>query len=203
MNSLSSYIESGILEAYVLGITTVEEASMVEKMALAHPEIKKELEQIEISLEQYAADHAVEPHATMKPLLFASIDYSERLKNGEAPGFPPLLNENSDASVYAEWLNRPDMVLPADSDNVFLKIIGATPEATTAIVWLREFAPDEVHHDEHECFLIIEGSCDIRIGDKVHQLVPGDFLNIPLHIEHEVKVTSSIPCKIILQRSAA
>ncbi len=203
MDNISSYIDSGILEAYVLGIATGEEASMVEKLALAHPEIKEELEQIAISLEQYAADHAVEPHATMKPLLLASIDYSERLKNGEPETVPPLLNENITISDYDQWLNRPDMVMPENSDNVFLKIIGSTPEATTAIVWLKEFAPDEVHHNEHECFLIIEGSCDIRIGDKVHQLVPGDYLNIPLHIDHEVKVTSSVPCKIILQRKAA
>ena len=203
MDNTSFYIDSGILESYVLGVATGEEVSMVEKMALDHPEIKEELEQIEIALEQYATAHAVEPHATMKPLLMATIDYTTRIQNGEAPEFPPLLNENSTISEYAEWINRPDMILPPDSDNVFLKIIGYTPEATTAIVWLRQFAPDEIHHDEHESFLILEGSCDILIGDKVHHLVPGDYLTIPLHSDHEVKVTSSIPCKIILERKAA
>lgn len=203
MDNISSYIDSGILEAYVLGIATVEEASIVEKMLLTHPQIKNELEQIESSLEQYASKHAVEPHATMKPLLFATIDYTERLKKGEAPSFPPLLNKNSKIADYAEWINRPDMVLPAESDEIFLKIIGYTPQATTAIVWIKEMAPDEVHHDEFESFLILEGTCDIIIGDKIHKLVPGDYLSIPLHTDHEVRVTSSAPCKVILERKAA
>ncbi|CAN5809899.1 hypothetical protein BH11BAC7_BH11BAC7_31350 [soil metagenome] len=203
MDKFSSYINSGILEAYVLGIGTPEENAVVEKLAIAHPEIKEELEQIEISLEQYASTHAVTPHATMKPLLFASIDYTERLQKGEAPSFPPLLNKNSKNSDYAAWTERPDMVVPADVENIFLKIIGHTPQATTAIVWIKEMAPDEIHHDEHESFLILEGTCDIKIGDKIHQLVPGDYLSIPLHTDHEVKVTSAVPCKVILERKAA
>jgi mannose-6-phosphate isomerase-like protein (cupin superfamily) len=54
-----------------------------------------------------------------------------------------------------------------------------------------------------EHFLIVEGTCDITIGDKVHHLVPGDYLSIPLYIDHDVKVTSITPCKVILQRVAA
>lgn len=203
MDNVSSYIDSGILEAYVLGIATMEEITIVEKMLLAHPAIKNEIAQIEVSLEKYASKHAVEPHATIKPLLFATIDYTERLKKGEAPSFPPLLNENSKISDYSAWINRTDMVLPAGSDEIFLKIIGYTPQATTAIVWIKQVAPDEIHHNEHESFLILEGTCDIIIGDKIHQLVPGDHFSIPLHVDHEVRVTSSVPCKVILERRAA
>jgi mannose-6-phosphate isomerase-like protein (cupin superfamily) len=203
VSTISSYIDSGILEAYVLGFATAEECAEVEKLAAAHPEIKNELAQIENSLEQYASDHAVQPHATIKPLLLATIDYTERLKNGETPGAPPLLHADSKISDYAQWLNRPDMAPSAFDDDIFLKIIGYTPQATTAIVWIKTIAPDEVHHDEHESFLILEGTCDITIGDKVHQLVPGDYLSIPLHADHFVKVTSDIPCKVILERRAA
>jgi mannose-6-phosphate isomerase-like protein (cupin superfamily) len=203
MDNISSYINSGILEMYVLGLATPEESRMVEELRAAHPEINEELQQITASVETYATAHAVTPHATMKPLLFATIDYTERLKKGEAPAFPPLLNENSRIADYAEWLNRPDMTLPADNENIYLKIIGYTPQATTAIVWINSMAPDEVHHDEHESFLIVEGTCDITIGDKVHHLVPGNVLTIPLHADHYVKVTSAIPCKVILERKAA
>jgi mannose-6-phosphate isomerase-like protein (cupin superfamily) len=64
-------------------------------------------------------------------------------------------------------------------------------------------APQELHHDEHEKFLIVEGSCTISVEDKSYDLVAGDFLQIPLHKKHHVTVTSSIPCKVILQRAAA
>ncbi|MBK8606437.1 MAG: hypothetical protein IPN82_06270 [Chitinophagaceae bacterium] len=36
-------------------------------------------------------------------------------------------------------------------------------------------APQEVHDDEHERFLILEGTCDIVVGNNIHQLVPGDY----------------------------
>jgi uncharacterized cupin superfamily protein len=203
MDNISSYINSGILEAYVLGVATPAESVEVEKMAAAYPAVKEELSQIAISLEQYASAHAVQPHATMKPLLFATIDYAERLQKGEPVTTPPLLHANSKIGDYAQWLNRPDMTLPTDSEDIFLKILGHTPQATTAIVWIKQLAPDEVHHDEHESFLIVEGTCDITIGGKVHHLVPGDYLTIPLHTDHHVKVTSAVPCKVILERKAA
>ncbi len=203
MNKVAAYIESGILELYVLGLANSNEIREVEQMLVAHAEIRKEVEEISKALEQYATRHAVAPHPAIKPLLIASIDYSERLKNGEPATFPPLLNSNSKVEDYKEWLDRNDMILPADFENLFAKIIGYTTQATTAIVWINEMAPHEVHHDEFERFLIVEGTCDIVIGEQTHQLVAGDYLEIPLHLGHRVKVTSSIPCKVILQRVAA
>ena len=148
--------------------------------------------------------HAITPDVTIKPFLIATIDYTERLQNGEAPTFPPLLHEGSSLSDYSEWLNRADLALPNGLNEEFhAKIIGYTPEATTAIIWLKHGAPIEVHENELERFMIVEGTCDIIIGEEVHQLAAGDFLAIPLHQPHSVKVTSAIPCKLILQRVAA
>ncbi|MEO5942329.1 MAG: cupin domain-containing protein, partial [Ferruginibacter sp.] len=104
--------------------------------------------------------------------------------------------------TYAPWLNRSDMTAP-DNEAIFAKIIGYTPEATTAIVWIKEYAPHEVHDHEYEKFLVVEGTCDIIVEGKVHSLIPGDYFAIPLHKKHVVKVTSIIPCKVILQRIAA
>lgn len=203
MNTIETYIGSGVLELYVLGAASAEEAREVERMAAAHPQVREEIEAIRLAMESYADAHAVEPHPTIQPLLLATIDYMERLKKGEAPTAPPILHENSKPSDYKAWLDRPDMVAPAGFDEIFAKIIGANPQATTAIVWLRSGAPLEVHDDEHEKFLIIEGSCDIVIDGKAHQMKPGDYMSIPLHSDHYVKVTSPGPCKVVLQRVAA
>jgi len=94
-------------------------------------------------------------------------------------------------------------MVSSGTEDVFARIIGYTEKAITAIVWLKEMAPQEVHDDEHERFLILEGTCDIVVGNNIHQLVPGDYFAIPLHSNHHIKVTSSIPCKVILQRVAA
>jgi mannose-6-phosphate isomerase-like protein (cupin superfamily) len=74
---------------------------------------------------------------------------------------------------------------------------------TTAVVWLEHGAPPETHTNELEKFLIVEGTCNIIVDGRDHHLKPGDLFNIPLHLSHTVLVTSSITCKIILQRVAA
>lgn len=203
MNSIKEYIESGILELYVLGNITLLESTTVEVMASNHPEIAHEIDLIASSLNCYAYIAAKEPDPIIKPFLMATIDYSERLKNGEEMSFPPSLTPQSKISDFTEWLSRDDMVLHQKLTDLSAKIIGFTPEMITAIVWIKEMAPQEVHANQIEKFLIIEGTCDIVIEEEIHHLKAGDMLSIPLYKNHFVKVTSSIPCKVILQRAAA
>jgi mannose-6-phosphate isomerase-like protein (cupin superfamily) len=203
MKNIRDYIESGIIETYVLGMASDGEAHEVEELSAAHPEIKEAIDTFSVLMEEQAMANAIEPDPIIKPLVLATIDFIDRMEKGEEPSFPPNLHEGSKKEDYEEWLNRADMVLPNDIEDVYAKIIGHTPEAITAIVWIKEIAPQEVHDNEYEKFLIIEGTCDITIGEEVHSLVPGDYLAIPLHVNHFVKVTSQIPCKAILQRVAA
>ena len=133
----------------------------------------------------------------------ATMDYTKRLEAGEKPTTPPILHGSSKVTDYERWLNREDMVAPADYDNIFVKIIGYDAKAISAIVWMKKGSPYETHKTEYEKFLIVEGSCDIVTDAKVFSLVAGDYLSIPLHVRHEVKITSKIPCKIVLQRVAA
>jgi len=203
MSTVEDYIESGILEQYALGQTSAEESAEVERQAAVHPAIQTALDEITSSLEAYAMANAVEPPVTIKPFLLAVIDYIARLQQGEQPAQPPQLQKGVSPSDFSEWTSRPDMVAPEKLDGLYAKIIAHSPAETTAIVWIEAMAPEELHHDEHEKFLILEGTCDIQIGESVHSLKAGDFLSIPLHVAHEVRVTSSTPCKVILQRTAA
>jgi mannose-6-phosphate isomerase-like protein (cupin superfamily) len=203
MNAIADYIESGVLELYVLGHTTAEESLEVERMAAAHGEVRRELDSIQEAMEAYALAHAVPPGALVKPVLLATIDYFERLSQGEEEAVPPLLTANSHQEAYASWLKREDMVAPEEFEGVYVKLIGVTAQATTAIVWIREMADEEVHHKEYEHFLIVEGTCQIVAGDEVHPLGPGDYFAVPLHTLHRVVVTSPYPCKALLQRVAA
>lgn len=203
MNDVKTFIASGILEMYVLGYTSPDETSEVERMAAIHDAVQNEIDAISDSLENYAWAHAIEPDPTIKTFLMATLDYMERMKNGEPPSFPPILHAGSKIADYAEWLNRDDMQLDVPLEDAHARIIGFTPQATTAIIWLKYGAPPEMHTNELEQFLIVEGTCEINIENDVHAMKPGDVLIIPLHKSHHVKVTSDYPCKIILQRVAA
>lgn len=202
MMTSKKFIDSGIIEQYVLGIASPAECEEVEKMAAVDPAVRREISKVSQTLEEYATIHAIEPNPIIKPFLMAIVDYSERIENGEALSVPPLLHLHSTPEDYATWLNRQDMST-SGADDVSAKIISFTTEVVTAIVWIKKYAPQEVHANEYERFLIIEGTCDIIVEDEVNHLVAGDYFEIPLHKNHEIKVTSFTPCKVILQRVAA
>lgn len=203
MNKVNDYINSGILEYYVLGLTSPLETIEVTEMAKLHPEINQEINEISESLLQFSSIAAPKPNPTLRTSILGTIDYMERLKSGETESFPPLLNSESKISDYQQWISKPEMTLPDDFQDSFAKIIGANEIATTMIVWLTTEAPHEVHHNQYERFLIIEGSCELTFENDTHYLKSGDYLEIPLHVVHNLIVTSSIPCKVILQRVAA
>lgn len=78
---LQSFIQSGLLEAYVLGQCTPEERAQVERMATLHPEVRAEIAAIEKALEGYAGTHAVRPPDGMKEKILERIE----LETSDAP----------------------------------------------------------------------------------------------------------------------
>jgi len=73
VEELKAYIESGILELYVLGDVTPQEKAEVEAMAAKHPSIKAELEEIGKSLELYAEANEVEPADALRDRVLNSL----------------------------------------------------------------------------------------------------------------------------------
>lgn len=202
MKDIKKYIGSGIIEMYVLGLASDDEKKELEALSPHHPEIDREIEAVSSALQFYNKAAKQAPNPGVKAFLMATIDFTERLKNGEAPAQIPLLSGQSQVSDYAQWLERPDMVLDSD-DDAYARIIGYAPEAITAIVWLRNEMPYEVHEREYERLLIVEGSCDVIMHDKTISLKVGDYFSVPLKTAHVIRITSEIPCKVILQRVAA
>jgi mannose-6-phosphate isomerase-like protein (cupin superfamily) len=201
--NIESYINSGIIELYVLGALSDEESREVIRLATVYPEINNEIERISATLEFYSQSSGKTPSDKVKPMLMATLDYMQRLENGETPVIAPPLSKHTKADDFSEWLNHPNMQAPSTFDKAFVKIISFTPQLSTAIVWLKEGSPEEIHTKEYESFFILEGTCDIRVNDDTYQLYPGDVFTIPLHALHSVKVTSEIACKLILERKAA
>jgi anti-sigma-K factor RskA len=73
VEDLKAYIESGILELYVLGDVTPAEKLQVEEMASKHPAIEAELDEIERSMELYAEENAIEPSEHLRSRILGSL----------------------------------------------------------------------------------------------------------------------------------
>ncbi|WP_276367195.1 anti-sigma factor [Chryseolinea sp. H1M3-3] len=72
--NVEAYISSGILEAYALGELSDRERAEVEKNLAQYPELQKELKLIEEAQERLLMKAAVQPNASVKEKLFATID---------------------------------------------------------------------------------------------------------------------------------
>lgn len=74
MEELKTYLESGILEQYVLGDLSKEEMLAVEKNAMLYPEIRTEISEIENALLGYAKSNSIEPSAAIRNRILNSLD---------------------------------------------------------------------------------------------------------------------------------
>ena len=76
MEDIKLYIESGILELYVLGDLTPAERLEVEDMAKNHPEIQKELNDISVTMEQFAVENEIEPPEYLRAEILGQLDFT-------------------------------------------------------------------------------------------------------------------------------
>ena len=120
MRNLKKYIDSGIVERYVLGITLPDETVEIEAMSIEHREVAVAISEFGLLVEENALHNAIAPPSIIKPELMATIDYMERLQNGEVMTFPPLLNEHSQIKDFSEWLDRDDMRPSADFNRRYM-----------------------------------------------------------------------------------
>jgi len=73
VKDVKTYIESGILELYVLGEASHAERLDVEAMAKEHPAIRAELDEIEKSMELFAGEHEIDPAPELRDRILNSL----------------------------------------------------------------------------------------------------------------------------------
>ncbi len=194
-----SGISTELIERYVLGQLSAAENLEVESAAGRDATLFASIASLQGGLEQLARMNEVPPPKELKQRVVAAVQEIEH----EARFRPPVLHAGSVAADFAMWVDLPEMVRPADAEDIHVIPFADNSDGLSAVVWLVTGSPEETHTQCVEKFLILEGSCNIEFPDKVNVLNPGDVFSIPLHIPHTVKVTSMIPCKILLQRIAA
>ena len=82
------FISSGLLELYAMGICSPEETKTVEDFLLQYPEVRVELNEIEISLEKYAQANSIHPSSSVKEKVFNEIFPDSSKQDISAPVVP-------------------------------------------------------------------------------------------------------------------
>jgi anti-sigma-K factor RskA len=83
LSDLESYIESGILESYLLGLATRDEVAMLERMRRQYPQLNGELATMEYKLQRLGEEGCVAPPAQVWDRI------SERISWETPPPRPP------------------------------------------------------------------------------------------------------------------
>ena len=97
--NIQEYISSGIVESYVLGLADQEERAEFERMCAAHHEVREAREAFEISLEQYARKHAIQPSKKIKSKIFAEIDIETDQSYHHPDFMQPVVDETDRTSI--------------------------------------------------------------------------------------------------------
>ncbi|HEX8331889.1 MAG TPA: cupin domain-containing protein [Segetibacter sp.] len=191
----STKILPGDIESYCLGLLSEEENRAVAEQAALHADIKEQIDEFRSLLEHYALSNAIQPPIDLKNKILTSLS---NLKLEEAANIDllPLVNKYSD---HNNWLKIVQPLLPEEQPTgMFVKELRNDNHVTQILMWAAIDYPDEVHHDEEECFIVLMGKCRCYIGDKSVILSAGDFVEIPLHVHHNVEVLE--PVIAIVQR---
>lgn len=79
--NIEEYINSGIIEAYALGVCSAEEAAQLEQLCATNAQVKQALFDAQTDLENYAMLHAKTPSAAVKNNLLNSLTFAEETTN--------------------------------------------------------------------------------------------------------------------------
>jgi len=98
--NVKEFIESGTLELYALGELSEKEAKEVESLMMKYPEIREELDQIELAMESLYSQVKVEPRKELKDDLLQKVS-----ENSAPSGRAPRINWIVAASITLTFIS--------------------------------------------------------------------------------------------------
>ena len=182
---VKKYIESGVLEEYCLGLLNEEDKSFLIQMTLLYPEVKAELSAVELVTERLADAYAVEPDPAVKQKILTSLGFDKTVFDINNL---PAVDENSD---HQTWLNTLAHLIPdVPLEDCTMNDVRKDDHFQQKLVVTKMDVAEEDHDDYLESFFILKGQCECTVGNDIIKLGAGDFLEIPLRVKHNIKVTS-------------
>ncbi len=133
---------------------------------------------------------------------------------GQGPGaeetvtmFPAYQHVMTDTATIATLFARsradaPTITLP--TLGVTVRTLVATPESGGALCVLDYVAPPRfrgpaphVHRTATECFIVLEGTLRLTVGEAVHDLEPGGAAHVPPGTVHAFSNPFDAPCRYL------
>ena len=201
-----NFLESGIIEEYHLGIASGEEVTKLLALCQKYPEAQKMSDEGSASLLYLLKSYEKNVPTRTRAFILNGIASKRELEKAALVGSEAMLDIFVPISSYSsveKWNKLLEDVHPDDEfENIFAKPLFQSDQHELTLVWAKEIVPDEIHTDQSESFFLLEGTANCHIGDEVYAMQKGDYMLIPMHVNHKVVVTSLTPAKAIMSRVA-
>jgi len=198
MKHLPSKPDDAQIAAYLLGTLPAPEALAVERYAATDPQFKEHLEMMRSAMATRVAPLEAEPSPAVKSKLFARTEITD---DRVGTDFPPYIHARSTVEEFRPWMAQAMAELASSNADFECLPIGASEDTFTFLAKMCSTIPEEVHVDELERVMVVEGYCDFVVGGAVHHFGPGDMYRIPLYTPHSARVTTADPCYFLVQRT--
>ncbi|MES2730342.1 MAG: cupin domain-containing protein [Bacteroidota bacterium] len=204
MFDIEKYISSGIIEEYCLGIVSLTEREEVESLCKRYPEIRAEVEAVNLALEQWAFHYQQAPAPDLKERIFTEIKRQETdgrsdfiiRGNSIIERLKALLPSLDDVQAGELCLLYP----PKPFENIYRHEVARETNVLSWVLWVKKLVQPEIHTDLIEKFLVLRGTCQVTLDEKVYSMGVGDFATISTGVHHSIEVTSAEPLMVFFQR---
>jgi len=196
--NVDAYIASGILENYCLGFCTEEENTTIELYAITYPAIRKEIEKIRSSPEDYFKANEMMPDPSVKIKLMRAI--YRQIAAGDAT-YPPLIDKEQGPADIAAWLSGMEIPEAETSfENLSVINLPSTIEFINFFAYAKIGQDEEVHEDLIEYLYVVRGSCIMDLNGEKVPYGKGEMISIMPKIRHLAVITSEEPMIALVQR---
>lgn len=90
---------------------------------------------------------------------------------------------------------------PANYDNIYNRTLASDSLSSSFVIFIKKEVKKHKHATHTENVYILDGEGEILLGDKTFKVKKGDIIFIPMNTVHSLKVTSSIPVKVLSVQS--
>jgi mannose-6-phosphate isomerase-like protein (cupin superfamily) len=90
---------------------------------------------------------------------------------------------------------------PPNYDNIYSRTIASDSLSSSFVIFIKKEVKKHKHATHTENVYILDGEGEMLLGDKTFKVKKGDIIFIPMNTVHSLKVTSSIPVKVLSVQS--
>jgi len=90
---------------------------------------------------------------------------------------------------------------PINYDGIYSRMVASDSLSSSFVIFIKKEVKKHRHISHTENVFILEGEGEMLLGDKTFKVKKGDMIFIPINTVHSLKVTTSIPLKVLSVQS--